>query len=262
MKKLLTVLATLLLLGTSVAASAAQSSPDWDAGRPQLTRAELTELLERLDNLTGSTAYSSALRSQARDEAVMVRNRLERGDIRVGDQIQLTVEGETELTNTFAVRPGEILTLPGVGDVPVGGVLRSELEQHLTSHLAKFIRTPVVHAQSLVRVTITGGVATPGFYAVQAERLLSDAIMDAGGPALAADLNSIYIERDGQKIWSGRYLQQAMTDGRTLDQLSLQAGDQIVVPMQRPGASSLVMRAGLGLLSTAALVVTIMSQIN
>ena len=262
MNKLAVGFAILLALSILPRASAAQGPADWDAGRPQMTRAELTALLERLDLLAQSSAYSSALRGQARDEAAMVRARLEQGDIRVGDQVALTVEGEQALTQTFTVRPGESLTLPGIGEVPLHGVLRSELEEHLRTLLSRYIRDPVVQAESLVRVTITGGVGTPGFYAVRADQLLSDAIMSAGGPAIGADLNQIYIERAGQRIWSGAYLQQAMTDGRTLDQLSLQAGDQIVVPLQRPGVGSMVMRAGLGLLSTAALVVTILAQVR
>ncbi len=188
----------------------------------------------------------------------MVRARLEQGDIRVGDQIALVVEGEDSLSNNFTVRPGEILSLPRIGDIPVGGVLRSELEAHLTEQLARYSRDPVVRAHSLVRVTIAGSVAQPGFYAVQPDRLLSDAIMQAGGPALSANLNGIRIERAGREIWSGAYLQQAIADGRTFDQLSLQAGDQIIVPAQRPALASTALPYITGVVSVVALIFTIL----
>jgi polysaccharide export outer membrane protein len=253
------LIAALLLFGVATSALA-QALGGWDAGRPQLTRAELTDLLIRLEQGIESGTLSSELRGQAVDEIAMIKARLVAGDIRVGDQVSLVVEGEDSLSQRFTVRPGEILTLPGIGDIPVGGVLRSELEAFLTEKLSVYIRDPVVHAESLVRVTIAGNVVRPGFYSVRADRLLSDAIMEAGGPGVTADLNSIYINRANERIWSGRYLQQAIADGRTLDQLSLQAGDQIFVPMQRPGISSRLVSVGLGVLSATALVLTILTR--
>lgn len=257
MNKLFTIIATALLLIGSAVTSGAQAPSAWDPGRPQLTRAELNDLLSRLGEITRSSTYNAQIRDQARDEAVMVRARLEMGDMQVGDQISMVVEGEEGLSQTFAVRPGQMLTLPGIGDIPLRGVLRSELESHLTTELSKYIREPVVHAESLVRVTITGQVGRPGFYGVRAERLLSDAIMEAGGPSAGADLTSIYVERAGERIWSGAYLQQALADGRTLDHLSLQAGDQIVVPGQRQGIGSRMVGVTTGVLSAVAILITI-----
>lgn len=251
------VAALLLFLVAGSPPADAQTQANWQSGRPQMTRVELNDLLVRLEAMTQGTAYSSEIRNKAQAEAAMVRARLEQGDIRVGDQIALVVEGEDSLTNTFTVRPGEILSLPGIGDIPVGGVLRSELEPHLAGQLSRYIRNPVVRAQSLVRVTIAGSVMQPGFYAVQPDRLLSDAIMQAGGPAVTANLNHIRIERAGREIWSGAYLQQAIADGRTLDQLSLQAGDQIIIPAHRPGILMAALPYIGGVASLLALVLTI-----
>lgn len=246
-----------LLLVIAPPRSDAQS---WGSGLGELTRAELTDLLARLDQQASSSSVSGNLRTEAREEAERVRTRLTAGDFRVGDQIQLMVEGEDALTNTFVVRPGEVLALPGVDEVSLAGVLRSELQEHLTTHLAKYLRRPVVTATSLMRLTISGAVTNPGFLAVDADRPLSDAIMTAGGPLVGADINAIYIERGGERIWKGAYLQQAIADGRTLDQLSLQAGDQIFVPMRRAPISSTLVSVGLGVLSATALIVTILSR--
>lgn len=260
MKRFSIALVTTLLAAVVAVPLPAQEYGNWDAGRPQMTRQELTDLLTRLEEMSNSSAVSGTIRSKAREEARMVQDRLTNGDIRVGDQIFLQVEGEDALTNTFTVRPGTILTLPGVGDVSLQGVLRSELESRMQTELAKYLRRPVVRAESLIRVTITGAVTRPGFYGVRPERLLSDAVMEAGGPVPGADLNSIYIERAGQRIWDGEYLQRAIADGRTLDQLSLQAGDQIYVPARRPAITSTLVSVGLGVLSATALVVTILTR--
>src|SRR5688572_12153954 len=133
-----------LLLVIAPSRSDAQS---WGSGLGELTRAELTDLLARLDQQAGSSSVSGNLRTEEREDA---------------------------LTNTFVVRPGEVLALPGVDEVSLAGVLRSELQEHLTTHLAKYLRRPVVTATSLMRLTISGAVTNPGFLAVDADRPLSD----------------------------------------------------------------------------------------
>jgi protein involved in polysaccharide export with SLBB domain len=256
MNRFLSIIVAGLFLVASAAASAAQTT-SLSAGGPQRTRTELNDLLHQLEAAASAPGISGAERLRAESEAALVRDRLTSGDIQVGDQIALVVEGEDALTETFTVRPGQILTLPGIGDISVEGVLRSELEDHLTNQLLKFIRDPVVHAESLVRVTISGEVGQPGFYGVRPERLLSDAIMAAGGPAANANLEKMYIERAGERIWTGEHLQRAIAEGRTLDQLSLQAGDQIVVPSRGQGMGTRMIGITTGLISAAALLVTI-----
>ena len=116
-------------------------------------------------------------------------------------------------------------------------------------------------AESTIRLTISGSVGNPGFHSVPPDRALTDAIMLAGGPSAVASLRGIYIERAGQRIWTGAYLQQAIADGRTLDQLSLQGGDHIVVPIEQPPAFQRYLPIWSGILSTVALVVTIMTRL-
>lgn len=260
MKRLFIALCVVAALTSQDGAAVAQTGATWDSGRPQMTRQELQLLLGRLEQTANSGAFPDETRRKAREEAAMVRNRLEYGDIRVGDQVALVVEGEDSLSQTFTVRAGETLALPGLGEVALRGVLRSELETHLRDYIGKYIREPVVRAESFVRVTISGSVGTPGFFSVEPDRLLTDAIMRAGGPAGDADLNGIYIQRGSERIWEGAYLQQAIADGRTLDQLSLHAGDQIVVPARRPALASRLLPIWTGVLSGVALLVTILAR--
>jgi polysaccharide export outer membrane protein len=140
------------------------------------------------------------------------------------------VEGFAELSDTFNVNANRSIILPEIGTVPLNGVLRAELQTHLTSHLAKFINHPVVYARSLVRLEVVGAVLRPGFYVVPSDVLLTDALMLAGGPLSRADLEKIRVERSGTVIWTGDRLRDAVIEGRTLDQLSIRAGDSIHVP--------------------------------
>jgi protein involved in polysaccharide export with SLBB domain len=253
-------IAIILFLATCVGAPARAQAPqgDIDPSGIQLTREQLKALLARYEQSSQSSAYSAELRGRAEQEAQLVRDRLEHGDFKIGDQISLVVEREEALTDTFVVQAGPAIVLPTVGSIPLDGILRSELEPHLTQQLQRFIRDPVVHARSLFRVVITGAVGHPGFFVIPAEALLTDALMTAGGPAANAKLEKIRIERSGRPIWEGAALQQAITEGRTVDQLSLTAGDHIVVPQasgQKFGWETI-----LGAASSLALLVTVFTR--
>lgn len=215
--------------------TAAQTVVDMDPRGGELDRAELVELLQRLEEAASSTGYSRQLREQAVREVRFVRERLEEGDFRVGDRVVLQVQAEPQLTDTFTVTARQAIDLPQIGEISLRGVLRSELEQHLRSELANFIREPVVSAQALIRVAVLGAVGRPGFYTLPASVLLENALMEAGGPAGGADIGGITVQRGEETLWEGDLLQRAMVEGRTLDQLSLQAGDRIVVPVRREG---------------------------
>ena len=194
------------------------------------TREALQDLLDRLDKSANSSAYSATLRARVRAQAELIRTRLATGDFQVGDRIELAVEDQPFLSDTFVVDQGSVLTLPTVGDVALTGVLRSELRQHVSGYLGGFFREPIVRARALIRVAVLGGVTAPGFYDVAGEALLTDAFMMAGGLTPAANVEEILVQRDQASIWEGRLLQAAMVAGRTLDQLNLKAGDRIFIP--------------------------------
>ena len=219
-----------VLLAFGAATAAAQQPPDSAAGAVQVTRQALEDLLRQLEQSAQSSAYSASLRERSRFEASLISQRLEQGDFQVGDRIWLTVEDEAKLTDTFSVAPGRVLNLPDIGTIPLTGVLRSELTDYLTRRLSQYLRNPLVHTKSLIRVSVLGGVGKPGYYTVPTQSLVSDVLMEAGGPTTTAKLLDTRIERGKETLWGGEQLQQAIAQGRTLDALSLQAGDRIVVP--------------------------------
>src|SRR3989441_5108010 len=181
-------------------------------------------------------------------EAAAIRTRLTRGDFRVGDRILLIVEGEKELSDPFTVGLGGQLTLPVIGNLPLEGVLRSELQDYLIHRLAQNLRDPEVRTRAFVRLSVQGAVTHPGYYGVPADALLSDALMAAGGTMQEANLPRLRIERNGKPIWEGKALQQAIAQGRTLDGAGLVPGHQVIVPRRSgaPAGDVLRPRGGLG----------------
>jgi ElaB/YqjD/DUF883 family membrane-anchored ribosome-binding protein len=219
-----------LILGSVAPVAAQQTARVSNPEGLHLSRQDLQDLLAQLERTAESAGGET--RRHAQETAARIRQRLQEGDFRAGDRVLLEVRQEPDMTGEFTVEPGRTITLPGAGSISLAGVLRSELEAHLRTELARFLQNPIVTARSLIRLAVMGAVGNPGFFTFPASLLLEDVVMEAGGPTGNANLDRIRIERAGETVWGGGALQQAMREARTLDQLSLQAGDRIVVPSQ------------------------------
>jgi len=216
----------------------AQALPTTSSGAPTRSRSVLEALLVEYQQMVQSPAYSQDLKAEARSRADQIRERLEEGDFRLGDAVVLFVENEPDLPGRFSVQSsanGPIIMLPVFGEILLRGVLRSELEARITETLSRIIRDPVVRAEGLMRLSVQGAVGAPGFYEVPADILLGQALMEAGGPSSNADLEDLRIERGADILLEGAVLQEELRLGTTLDQLNLQAGDQIVLPAESAG---------------------------
>lgn len=151
-------------------------------------------------------------------------------DFEQGDQIYLEVEGDSQFTKAFSVGPGPALTLPVIGAISLRGVRRVDVETYLAQQLGRYMKHPAVHAKVLVRLGVFGEVEKPGYYAVAAGAVVSDALMAAGGPTKDAKFTGGRIERDGKGLYEGNAFQDAFARGMTVEGLGLRTGDRIVVP--------------------------------
>jgi protein involved in polysaccharide export with SLBB domain len=194
------------------------------------TREQLTRILSEYDEARNTRGYSAEIRAMANQEGELIRARLTEGDFQVGDEIQISVTGHQPQSGPFTVTHGRIITIPEIGDVQLTGLLRSELRDHLTKHIARFIRNPEVSVRSKIQLHVTGAVGTNGWVVVEADSRITDVFTRAGNLAATAKTTKISIKRGGEEIWSGEPLQTAIAQARTLDQLNLRAGDQIIVP--------------------------------
>jgi protein involved in polysaccharide export with SLBB domain len=219
-------LAIAIALGASPMADAAgqQNGDGVPVDRPLATRSELETLARQLQ--------SSDAEALAR-----VKARLAEGDFRPGDLVWIQVQNEETLSDTFEIGPDRELRLPAptVGTLPLKGVLRSELDEHVQEYISKFVRDPVARARPLMRISIQGEVAQAGYHALPADAVLADALTAAGGATAEADMRKLRIERNGEKIWKGKELQEAIANRGTIDQMGLQDGDRLIIDRRNAG---------------------------
>lgn len=228
------LLALLILAAAAACASSHGSSvlpvqpPLTDSMRAGPSRADLEAMAAKAER-EAQAATDPDVKRQKQAEAASLHERLTNGDFHAGDRIALVVRGDSTLTDTVVVRGGRVIQLPNLPDISLDGVLHSELDSYLTKQLSKYLRNPEVRAQSLIQLAVLGAVGNPGFYNMPTDMTLTDAIMLAGGPGQQSDVNRTTVVRNNKEVYGSDAVQRAFTSGTTLDQMSLRAGDQIMV---------------------------------
>ena len=211
-------LVAVIALATVARVAGAQQPTEQEARRVAATRGQLNDLLVRIDPTVSPTL------------ANVVQNRLSNGDLRPGDGVVLDVRGEPQLSDTFVVDGDLQVALPDVGAIPLRGVLFSELESHMRTQIALYVRDPIVRARPMVRVLVGGAVSHPGFYLVPADALISQTLMAAGGVTGDAEMKKLRAMREGYPVLEGPEMQKALAQGLTLDRANLRTGDELFVP--------------------------------
>jgi len=219
-------------------------TPPVDVRRAQATRVELQAALKELEEVINSPGYSKNYRKNREAEVELVQTRLAQGDFQVGDQIDIVVIGEASLTGKFTVLQGRMLSLPLLSPISLEGVLRSEIRDHLTTEIGKYVKNPQVTVQgSYIRLAIFGAVGNPGYFTIAANALVTEAIIQAGGPRENVEMDKSTIRRQGRDVIAGTEIQRAIETGQSLDQLNLHGGDELTIG-GNTGSNPLGMQGG------------------
>ena len=205
-----------------------------DGLAPLATRTQLESLAQRREASAQQQRAGSEERRADSLDAARIRRRLQEGDFRAGDQILLElVGGEKPLDDTLLVRSGGTLVVAELPEISLAGILRSEVQEHLRTTLARYIREPQVRATPLTRLAVLGEVQRPGFYAFAADMPLSEVIMRAGGPTGQANLHKVSVRRGAAVLMNPNDTRDALQRGVTLDQLDLRPGDELAIAQKR-----------------------------
>lgn len=198
---------------------------------PLVSRAELMAIAARADS--SARAGNTHTRALNATFAASIRQRLRDGDFQIGDRIVVTMVSDTVHRDTLVVKPGRFLELSDKIVVPLTGVLRSELQERVSSEVLVYVKARQIEVTPLMRLGVLGEVARPGYFGFASDLPLTDLIMGAGGPTAAADLDRSIVRRGNSEYRSADETRKAIGRGLTLDQFGLMAGDELVVGRRR-----------------------------
>jgi hypothetical protein len=238
--RFLSRLLSALLVTGFVAGTGSAQTPTVPGSQKFETRAELEERAK-----TAEAQHRSG-------ESWLLKQRLEKGDFQEGDRIILRVQAGTILVaDTLTVRAGKIIQMQRMDDLSLEGVLRSELNDRMTAHFARYYREPIVKALPLLRIQIAGAVGRPGYYYSSADVLLADIVMAAGGPTSESDLNKVVVRRGPDVIWNESDTRTSLSDGLSLDRLHMRAGDEVFVGKVRHTSWATIAQVSLTVIALA-----------
>lgn len=195
-------------------------------------------LQAELDSLWGATGdEGDPARADRMTRRIQhIQRRLEHGDFRPGDVVLIRVVGQDRLSGKVIVGSDRSVELPGLEDrVDLSGLLYSEAGERIQSALDEYVRDARVQVRPLTRVAVLGGVGRPGFYDVSPATPVSEVLMAAGGPSGNAKLGELEIRRGGEDLLAEREVQLASA---TLEELGVQRGDELYVPVDRGGGDA------------------------
>ncbi len=214
--------ALLMLVAAGTTELNAQKETPAPPARLEATRAELEAIA------------ANPPKGMSKHDLMTVQQRLASGDFNIGSRILIEVQGDTTYSDTFTVRTGRVLQLPSLPPLSLEGVLRSESDSVISNYLAKYLRDPDVRVTPLMRLGILGGVASPGYYDVPAQTLLSDIVMSAGGLSSDGDMRRTKIFRANEEVMDPKAVNLAIVNGATLDIMNLQSGDNVNIGITNP----------------------------
>ncbi len=115
-----------------------------------------------------------------------------------GDQLQITVFGEPELSGQFAVENDGVISFPLLGDVPAAGLTITGLSQRVSAMLQQgFVNNPQLSISVLNYrpFFILGEVNAPGSFPYESGMRMLNAVALAGGYSYRAKEDDFIIRR-------------------------------------------------------------------
>lgn len=156
-----------------------------------------------------------------------------------GDNLNITVWHNPEVSMTVPVRPDGKITTPLVEDLPASGKTATQLARDIEKALSKFIQQPVVtvivtnfvgpYSQ---QIRVIGQAAKPQALPYREEMSLMDVLIAVGGMTEFAAGNRANIVRtiDGKQQKIPVRLNDLIKDGDVSANMPVRPGDVLVIP--------------------------------
>jgi polysaccharide biosynthesis/export protein len=154
--------------------------------------------------------------------------------INAGDQLQIEVWQNNQLTRNVRVRPDGKITLPLVNDVSAAGETVPSFQKNLTERLKTYIKDPIVSITvtgfSSKRIYLQGQIRNSGAFDYSGEVYLIQALTLAGGVSPFADGCAIVVRKKGDDFVRYEIELEPILMGRDLkENIALQPNDVLTI---------------------------------
>ena len=159
------------------------------------------------------------------------------GPYKIGrdDVLDVLVWKQEQLSGRIRVASDGTIMLPLIGQVKAAGLTTTQLQDDLTTRMARFVHDPKVTVRVFDPASrvfyVLGEVSKPGMYKLMSGETLSQALAAAGGPTEYANLRKVKIVRrtgDQQVEMTVNYSD--VHNGDLRADVPLERGDTITVP--------------------------------
>ena len=148
--------------------------------------------------------------------------------LRPGDVLEIRVWGREEFSGRFQVDENWQIQYPVLGEIDLRDLTVAQVRDSLRSGLEEIFRTPFVTVTPLFRMAVLGEVRSAGLYTVDPTLSVIDVVALAGGPTSDGNMNKIRLLRSGEETRVN--FEEETVRGRTLAEIGVRSGDEIVVP--------------------------------
>jgi polysaccharide export outer membrane protein len=158
-----------------------------------------------------------------------------------GDVIDITVPSHMGYDRTLTIQPDGRIQYPSLGELVAAGLTPAQLAARIRQGLNAELVDPEVTVSLkeinkglLRRVSVLGAVKNPGVFELKEQSTLAELLATAGGPTSVADLRRVTVTRSGTGERVIADISGAARTGEESAKVSLQPGDQILVPEGAP----------------------------
>jgi polysaccharide export outer membrane protein len=205
------------------------------AGAGSLMAQTQSANLKSVDPGTADTAKSAdALKpADAMKPAIAVPAGYVVGD---SDVLHVNVWKEPEVSQTVVVRTDGNISLPLINEVKVSGLTPLQIQDLVAERLKGFLNNPQVTVTVAdirsKRAFITGEVARPGTYSLNAQTTVLQLIAQAGGFTPFAKKDGVVVLRteEGKQMRLKFKYKEVVRGKKTEQNIALHPGDTVVVP--------------------------------
>ena len=155
-----------------------------------------------------------------------------------GDEVIVDLWGDVQRSYQLEISPDGLVIVPDVGPIMVAGLSIKDAARRVRRALSSIYEGLTQGSVDLmlslgrirtIRVNLAGEVAMPGAYTLPSLATLMHALYVSGGVSDIGSLRNVKLYRGGRLVASAD-LYDYLLNGNSVDNLSLQDGDLIVVP--------------------------------